>query len=34
MGLLLLFVTVFLWTVSNFLASVRDLETLCDTLLK
>jgi hypothetical protein len=27
-GLLLLFVTVFLWTVSNFLASVRDPPTL------
>lgn len=31
MGLLLLFVTVFLWTVSNFLASVRNLAVLEDT---
>ena len=30
-GLLLLFVTVFLWTVSNFLASVRNLAVLEDT---
>jgi len=31
-GLLLLFVTVFLWTVSNFLASVRSIYALYDTL--